>query len=66
MWNALTEVADTGDSPIISYQLLWDDQTGVVNLIASDSLSLNKILVGLSSAIDFKFKVRAKNVYGYG
>ena len=37
-WLALTTVDDTGDSAITAYQLMWDDQTKVVDIVASENL----------------------------
>lgn len=34
-WQALSLSDDIGDSEIISYQLVWDSNTGTANIIAS-------------------------------
>ena len=34
--------------------------------IAGEDLQLSLTLIGLDSAHDFNFQVRAKNIYGYG
>ena len=45
---------------------MWDDQTKVVDIVASENLLLTRTLTGLTSNLDYLFRVRAKNVYGYG
>jgi len=47
-WLALSSVAEIGNSPILSYQLLWDKATGTPNIVASNSIQLTKLLIGLS------------------
>jgi hypothetical protein len=37
-----------------------------VDIDAGESLLLTKTIIGLTSHIDYMFKVRARNVYGYG
>jgi hypothetical protein len=65
-WLPLTEELEIGFSPITSYQLVWDSASGNTNVIASQNLKLTKLLTGLLRGQDYKFKVRAENVYGYG
>jgi len=55
----LTTTAAIGDSPILSYQLVWDNHSGTADIIVSDELTLTKTVVGLVSGYDYRFKVRA-------
>jgi len=45
---------------------MWDNQSGLVNIIAQESDDLSKTLIGLVSSQNYLFKVRALSVYGYG
>jgi hypothetical protein len=45
---------------------MWDNNSKVVNIIASENLLLAKTLSGLISQQDYLFKIRAQNIYGYG
>lgn len=45
---------------------MWDNNSKVVNIIASENLLLAKTLSGLISQQDYLFKIRAKNIYGWG
>lgn len=47
-WLPLTTQLLTGNSGITSYQLVWDNNSGLINIIAVDSLVLNAVLVGLT------------------
>lgn len=38
LWTSLTGV-DTGNSDILGYQLYWDAQTGVANVLLVETLS---------------------------
>jgi len=66
-WTALSSASDTGNSPITEYNIYWDQGSGgsatsSIYLGASTSYTIT----GLSTGSNYKFKVRAKNVYGYG
>lgn len=65
-WIALTTDEEIGNSEILSYQLVWDSNSGIVNIIASQNMDLSKVLIGLTRGSDYVFKVRAQNIYGYG
>lgn len=55
-WQALSSHSDTGNSAILSYQLTWDEATSAyIDLIATESLELSHLLVGLESHLDFQF-----------
>ena len=64
-WAALTG-ADTGNSAITSYELLWDNNSGTANILLTDSLVTTYTVTGLTGGLSYLFKVRAKNVYGEG
>jgi len=65
-WLALSSEAEIGNSPILSYQLVWDKATGTANIVASSTMQLTKLLIGLTPGQDYKFKVCARNIYGCG
>jgi len=62
----LTSSSDTGNSPITSYSLYWDAGTGTTSTLLFESLLTTYTVSSLTGGISYKFKVRAKNVYGYG
>jgi hypothetical protein len=64
MWTELTGTA-TGNSAILSYNLYWDNGTGNSNIELVDSLQTNFTVTGLTGGVNYKFKVRARNIYGY-
>ena len=47
---------------------MWDNGLGGgdATVVAEDSLVLTKTIIGLTQGEDYLFKVRARNVYGYG
>jgi hypothetical protein len=65
-WTALTGI-NTGNSAITAYNLYWDTvpSTGMVQLMP-DTLVTTYSVTGLTSSQSYKFKVRAKNIYGHG
>ncbi|CDW74138.1 pa14 multi-domain protein [Stylonychia lemnae] len=65
-WNPLTADEDIGYSPILSYNLYWDNGSGTADLQVTDSLVLNYIVLGVEGGEPYIFTVRAKNIYGYG
>ena len=71
-WVALTSTADTGDSSILSYHLQWDSGSSgatFTDLVGypSNSLVLTYLVSsGVSSGNTYQFRVRAKNLYGWG
>ncbi len=68
-WQALTGVA-TGGSAITSYNLQYDQGTGSwLDVIGDDldpSLDLSTVIEFLQPATLYKFRIRAKNIYGRG
>lgn len=49
-WLPLSTTEETGNSEILAYQLMWDNQSGVVDIIAQESDDLSKTLIGLVSS----------------
>lgn len=64
-WSALTGTA-SGDSTILSYNLYWDNGSGTTSIQLTDSLTTSWTVSGVVSGQSYKFKVRARNIYGYG
>lgn len=72
VWAALLNVADIGNSAVLSYGLQWD--VGIadgdfVNLVgyASDSpLTSFIVTVGVTPGTLYRFRAQARNVYGWG
>lgn len=64
-WIALTGTA-TGNSDILSYDLYWDNASGTSSIELVNSLVTTYTVSGVSGGSTYKFKVRARNVYGYG
>ena len=64
-WTALVGT-DTGNSPITSYNIYWDNGSGTLNLPLMDSLVTSYTISGLTGGINYKFYIRAANIYGYG
>lgn len=64
-WTAPTGTA-TGNSAITSYALYWDAGTTSPSFQLIDA-NVNQFTVqGLVAGANYIFKVRAKNIYGYG
>lgn len=64
-WTDLTGT-DTGNSPITSYNLYWNDGTGDADIQVLNALVTSYTFGGISGGLTYKFKVRAKNIYDYG
>ena len=69
-WVALTLDADKGGSTILSYHLQWDQGTSTyVDLIGfstESTATTYTVTSGITGGQSYKFKVRAKNLYGWG
>jgi hypothetical protein len=50
----------------LSYNLYWDNGSGIVNIELCDSLVNQFTVTGLVGGTDYSFMIRAKNIYGYG
>ena len=64
-WVAL-EGLQTGDSDILSYNLYWDDGSDTLDIELCDEMRTQFVVTGLVGGQIYKFKVRARNIYGYG
>lgn len=64
-WTALTGTA-TGNSPILSYNLYWDNALVAVTIPVTDTLVTTYTFTGLNAGTTYRFKVRARNIYDYG
>ena len=65
-WLALTTAEETGNTAIVSYQLLWDNNSGTSDIVLHESDTLSFLVDSLAEGSDYKFRVIARNVYGYG
>src|SRR5690242_3797157 len=70
-WTALTS-PNNGDSSITSYNLQWDAGTSgttwtdlIGNSPSSTALSYS-VTTGITAGSSYQFKVRARNVFGWG
>jgi hypothetical protein len=50
----------------LSYNLYWDNASGTTVYELVDSLVTSFTVTGLTGGLNYSFKVRARNVYGYG
>lgn len=64
-WNSLSG-ALAGNSAILSYNLYWDNGTGATNIELVDANQTTYTVSSLTGGLNYKFKVRARNIYGYG
>lgn len=70
-WIAVTAAGlPTGNSPVTSYELLWDNGdsslTTFVQLTLTSTLATSHTIVGVTEGAFYRFVVRAVNVYGTG
>lgn len=65
MWQELTGLT-TGNSEILSYNLYWDDGTSVLDIELCDEVRTDFTVTGLQGGVNYRFKVRASNIYDYG
>jgi hypothetical protein len=66
-WTALSSATDIGNSAILAYNLYWDTGAGTsATTSLYEGLTTSYTLTGLTSGRNYKFKIRARNVYGYG
>mgnify|MGYP002628979640 CR=1 FL=1 len=64
-WSALVG-ATTGNSPVTAYNVYWDNGGGVTGIALLDSLVTTVAVPGLTGGATYRFKVRARNIYGAG
>ena len=71
-WTALSSAPQNGGSAVTSYNLQWDSGTAGAswtNLVgySPSSTSVSYTLTsGITSGHSYQFRVRAKNVFGWG
>ena len=66
-WTALSTITiATGNSRVLAYQLRWDQGSGSTIYLLTESLVTNFTVTGLTGGASYQFKIRAKNIYGYG
>jgi hypothetical protein len=70
-WDLLDEDLENGGSEILSYNLQWDAGNGLVNvnLVGWSTPYLHSSFIvtsGVTAGALYKFKYRARNVYGWG
>lgn len=65
-WLPLVSTMDIGGTPILAYRLFWDSGTGTTDVEVVEGMIFSYTLVGLQQHQAYKFKVQAKNIYGYG
>jgi hypothetical protein len=70
-WAALTTATETGGASILSYNAQWDQGVGteiyvdLVGYVSDFSETGFNITSGISPGAVFKFRVRAKNMWGW-
>jgi large repetitive protein len=69
LWTVLS-APNNGGSAVTSYHLQWDQGTGtwadLVGLVSPYVQTSYTVTTGVTTGTSFSFKVRAKNVYGWG
>ena len=65
-WSSLIYDTETGNSEILAYNVWWDSKSGTVNIDLFEGLALTHIVSGLVPGNEYKFAIRARNIYGYG
>ena len=60
--------ADAGNSPVIAYSLLWDEGNAAATTFTelTDALVTSFTVNGVDGGRTYRFKVRARNIYGHG
>lgn len=66
LWLPLVSQTETGNSQILAYELRWDANSGTTNIRLYEGLTLDYTVESLQAGLDYKFKVRALNIYGFG
>ena len=65
-WSSLISDTETGNSEILAYNVWWDSNTGTVNIDLFEGLTLTYTVSGLVPGNEYKFAIRARNIYGFG
>lgn len=61
-------MAETGNSEVLGYELYWDANSGVTNIKLFEAQA-DQFTFGVQSLVaglEYKFKIRAHNIYGFG
>jgi hypothetical protein len=64
-WPALTS-PDDGNSAVLAYTVYWDNGGGTPSLPLLDALQTSVSVDGLTGGTTYRFKVKARNIYGAG
>ena len=64
-WVALGPPLD-GNSGVLAYTVYWDNGSGSTTIALLDGLATSVAVPGLVGGVTYRFKVRARNVYGAG
>lgn len=67
-WVGLYTPEETGNSEILGFQLFWDANSGSANikLFEAQPNEFTYSVHSLVAGLEYQFKVRAENIYGYG
>ena len=65
-WSSLVTDTETGNSEILAYNVWWDSNSGTVNIDLFEGLTLTYTVSGLVPGNEYKFAIRARNIYGFG
>lgn len=66
LWSGLLGYTETGNSDILAYNVWWDANSGTTNINLYEGFTLTTMAESLVPGAEYKFKIRAKNIYGYG
>jgi len=71
VWEALVTAAETGGSPILSYNAQWDQGNAgpfenLVGYLSDFAATGFTVTSGISPGAEYRFRVRAKNMWGWG
>ncbi len=65
-WLPLVAANERGGTTILGYKLYWDAGTGTTDVVVVEGMVFTYTLVGLAQHQPYRFKLQAKNIYGYG
>lgn len=64
-WSSVSG-SSAGNSDVLSYNLYWDAGSGTANIELTDTLVTSYTIYGVTGGQPYIFKLRARNIYGYG
>jgi hypothetical protein len=64
-WTALS-APENGNSEVLAYSVYWDNGSGTTSIALLDALATSVSVPGLTGGVTYRFKVRARNLYGSG